>query len=282
MIRIVTDTGSNIPVDLAEEFKIEVASGHIVFGDEVILEYPDLKTADFYRRLAASKQLPMTRDSGVKDFKTIYDRILAQTPGATILSIHVSEPLATTINSARQAAALLPSARVVLFDTQSVSFAEGLMVWEAARMARDGAQIEVILERLRDMRNRVEVYIVVDTLEYLGRGGRVGPAARFAGGLLDVKPILTVRDGLVQSHAQYRTRARALIELEQLALSKCAGKKGLRIGVMHAMCLDDAKQIAEDIKRKLTPEYLMIAEIGPAVGTHTGPGAVGITWYAPA
>jgi DegV family protein with EDD domain len=131
------------------------------------------------------------------------------------------------------------------------------------------------------MRDKVEMYVVVDTLTYLAKGGRVGPVARLAGGLLDVKPILRVKGGVVQSFAQYRTRARALIELEQIAMAKCSGKSGVRIGVMHAVCEDDAKQLAESIKRKLSPDALTIAEIGPAVGAHTGPGAIGLAWYVP-
>lgn len=281
MIRVVTDTGANLPDRMIDEFRIAIATGHIIFGDEMILEYPNLKAEEFYRRLAASSQLPVTRDSGVNYFKSFYEQILSQTPGATILSVHVAESLATTITAARQAAALLPAARILLFDTRSVSFGEGLIVWEAARMARDNAPVADILARLRDMRDKVELYLVVDTLTYLAKGGRVGPAARLAGGLLDVKPILTIKDGQVQSYTQYRTRARALAELEQIALAKCSGKSGLRMGVMHAVCEADARQLADSLQRRLSPEALAITEIGPAVGSHTGPGAIGIVWYAP-
>lgn len=281
MIRIVTDTGVSLPQGVAQDFRIGVVSGYLVFGDEVLPSYKGISAEQFYARLASSHELPLARDPGVKDFKDVYTQVLAESPGATILSIHVAEALATTITAARQAATLFPMARIVLFDTESVSFGQGLMVWEAARMARDGEGIDLVLARLRDMREHLEMYFIVDTLDYLARGGRIGPVAHFAGGLLDMKPILTVRRGVVQSHARYRTWERARDELVQLAVSKCSGRHGVRLGVMHAMRLSGAQEMAEDLKRKLNPEVLAVAEIGPAVGRHTGPGALAVCWYFP-
>jgi DegV family protein with EDD domain len=281
VIRLVTDTGSTFPPGVVEEFRISIVSGYLVFGEEVLSSYSGITPEDFYQRLAKSKELPLSRDPGVKDFKDVYADVLAESPGATILSIHVSESLATTVTAARQAAAMFPTARIVLFDTESVSFGQGLMVWEAARMIRDGATIEAILHRLRDMRQRLEIYFLVETLDYLARGGRIGPVSRLAGGLLDMKPILTVKHGLVQSHARYRSLERAQVELQQLAVSGCAGRKGVRMGVMHAMSLANAQELAGDLKRKVSPDVLAVAEIGPAVGRHTGPGTLAVCWYYP-
>ncbi len=109
----------------------------------------------------------------------------------------------------------------------------------------------------------------------------MGPVTRLAGGLLDFKPILTIKKGVVQSVAQHRTRARAIDELKQLAIRRCQGLTGLRMGVMHAVCREDAQRIAETFERELHPEKLAIAEISPAVGTHTGPGTLAACWYAP-
>lgn len=281
MIRIVTDTGVNLPAGVLEEFKIGLVSGYLVFGNEVMSSHTGISVEQFYTRLAASKELPLARDPGIKDFKDVYARMLAESPGATIISIHVAESLATTITAARQAAALFPMARIVLFDTTSVSFGQGLMVWEAARMARDGATVDAILARLKDMRDRMEMFFLVETLEYLARGGRIGPVARFAGGLLDMKPILTMEKGVVQSHARYRSLERGQTELKQLALTRCQGKTGIHLGVMHAMRADAAKELAAELEKKLKPAVVGIAEIGPAVGRHTGPGTLAVCWYAP-
>lgn len=278
MIRFVTDTGGNLPRNLIDEFQITVVSGTIGFGSDVIVEYPDLQNEEFYRRLKASKTMPVGRDPGVLQFRREYARILSEEPTAAILSIHVSEALGTAITAARQAAALLPTASIRLFDTRSVSFGEGLMIWEAARLARAGASADEILRQLAVMRERTRLFVLVDTLEYLSKGGRVGSAARFVGGLLDVKPILTLRDGQVQAHSQYRTRSRALVELKHLVLAESAGPGRLRMGIMHAMCLEDAQQLASELEQKLHPEALAITEIGPAVGANTGPGALGVTW----
>jgi len=280
MIRIVTDSGANLPRDIVEEFQIESLPASITFDGETIRE-TDLTSAEFYRRLATSKSLPMARDASVKDFTDVYAKVAAESPNATILSIHVAETLATTISAARQAAAMRASTAIRLFDTQSVSFGQGLMVWEAARMAKADASVADILTRLAIMRERTQVFFLVDTLEYLAKGGRVGPVARLVGGLLSVKPILTVKEGTVVSHSQYRTRARAMAELTQYTLAKCEGADGLRMGVMHAICEEDAQQMADEFRKKLQPEALTIAEIGPAVGASTGPKAIGVTWFAP-
>ncbi len=280
MLRIVTDAASNLPRQIVQDLDITVAPGYVSFDNEVV-SATSISAEEFFRRLAQSKKLPVSRDSGVKDFTDIYRRLLIETPGASILSIHLSESLATTINSARQAAALLPNASIRLFNTQNVALGEGLMVWEAARMAKDGASIDDILKRLLVMRERVEHLFMVDTLVYLEKGGRVGPVARLAGDLLNLKPILTVKDGLVQSHSRFVTRGRALSELKQYVLAKCEGSKGLRIGIMHAVCPDDARELADEFRKKLNPETLAVTELGPILGTNTGPGALAVAWYAP-
>jgi DegV family protein with EDD domain len=280
MIRIATDTGANLPQDIIDEFKIVVVSGTIDFGTETVIEYPDLKNEEFYRRLTSSRTLPVAHDPTVIQFKREYSRMFSETPSATILSVHVSEALGTAITAARQAASMLPMSNIKLFDTRSVSFGQGLLVWEAARMAASGASVDQIIRRLATLRDHTKLYIVVDTLEYLSRGGRVGPAARLVGGLLSVKPVLTLKDGLVQGHSQHRTRIKALDELKKLVLKEAKGVEGLRMGVIHAVCTDEAKQLAEDIRNALHPEALAIAEIGPAVGVHAGPGALGVTWFS--
>jgi DegV family protein with EDD domain len=280
-IRIVTDTGSNLPQNIIDEFKIVVVSGKISFEDKTFIEYPELSNQEFYSRLKSSPKLPMARDPDVKDFRDAYQQIQKEDPGSTILSIHVSDALGTALNSARQAAALMPTTRIRLFDTRAVSFGQGMMVWEAARMLNGGVQLPDVLKRLEDMRDRLQFYMVVDTLDYLAKGGRVGPVARLAGGLLDVKPVLTVRDGVVENYSQHFTRKRAITELTELVNQRCKGLKELRLAVMHAVCPEDAKSLASKLKKTLQPDFVVISEIGPAVGAHTGPGAIGACWYSP-
>ncbi len=239
----------------------------------------DLTAAEFYRRLAASEKLPTNRDSTVRDFREVYNQVLAQSPGEPILSIHVSEALAITIGMARQAAALLPTATIRILNSKSVSLGQGLIVYEAARMARDGKSVAEILVRLSALRDQLKLYFMVDTLEYLAKGGRVGSTERLFGTLLGVKPVLTMRDGSVQPHSQHRTRVRGIAALRDLAVSAAAGQHGLVLGVAHAVCEGDANELAEELKRKLNPDRVIVTEIGPAVGTHTGPGALAVGLY---
>jgi DegV family protein with EDD domain len=279
VIRIVTDGGLNLPAALVEQHAITVIAGHVDFGDGSIPDYPMPSAAEFYRRLAAADQLPTTRDSTIRDFRELYTGVLARWPDSQILSIHVSEVLATTITMARQAAALLPMATIRIFDSKSVSLGQGLLVYEAARLVRDGRSMTETLERLGRVRDRVKVYFLVDTLDYLAKGGRVGSASRVMGTLLNVKPVLEMRDGSVEPHSQHRTRARGIAALHDLAISAAAGQRGLVLGVAHAVAEDDANQLAEDLKKRLKPDEVIVTEIGPAVGTHAGPGALAVGLY---
>lgn len=281
VIRIVTDPACDLPPSFLTQHNVGVVPGRIVFGEEVLLGYPDLSPDEFYTRLAASADLPTQRDSTADDFRRLYERVLADAPGASILSIHVSEGLASTINAARQAAASFPGADIRLIDTRHVSLSEGLIVWEAARLIRQGRPVGEIIARLLHMRENTPHFFVVDTLEYLAKGGRVSAVQQFVGDLLDVKPVLAIEGGQVETYTSFRTRARALDALRDLVVDQAAGLPDLRLGVMHARREEDAARLASDLRAALDPAYLLVSEIGPIVGTHAGPGAIGAAWYAP-
>lgn len=281
MIRIVTDSGADLPRDVLAELGVTVVGGKIVFGPDEAYEPGSLDADAFYRRMAASDHMPSTRDSNMRDFREAFAAVLAAHPGDPIVSIHVSSALATSASNARQAAGTFPLAEIHTFDTEAVSIAEGLMVREAAIMAHSGATAESILARLRAMREHTEMFFVVDTLEYLAKGGRVGGAARLVGGLLDVKPILTLKDGMVTAHDRHRSRPRALEALRELAASRARGLAGLHVGVTHAACEDDADALAAALKDMLQPDVLIVTDLGPSVGAQTGPGALGVAWFAP-
>lgn len=288
-IRIVTDSDANLPPEVVEEYGIEVAPIHLVFGDEVLRERVDLTDAEAYARMAAMPDLPKTSQPPVGEFTTIYERLLRENPGAAVLSIHISSALSGTITSARQAAALLPDETGLtgdfhFFDTRSASLGQGLMVRQAAEMARQGAGVEAILARLADMRERMQAFFVLETIDYLARGGRIGKASHLVGNLLGIKPVLWVNEGIIDAHSRYRTWRRAVRAMKDIVLRETGGRPapGLQLGVVHAVSEQAAQQFASALCDELQPEVFLLGEIGPGLGVHTGPGALGVCWYIPA
>lgn len=279
MIRIVTDTDANLPQAILDEFDIPAAPIQIIFGGEILRERVDFTDAEAFARMNAAPELPTTSQPTPGEFKTIYEDILSATPDATILSIHISGKLSGTVESARQAAAMFDGADIRLFDTLSASHGQGLMVREAARLARDGASADDILARLELMRDNMNVLFVLSTLEYLARGGRIGRASHLMGNLLDIKPILSVEDGLIDAHSRQRTWKRAVAAIKDIVLTQEQGASGdLHIGVIHAVSEDEARALAAEFNAQLNPAFSMFGSIGPGLGVHTGPGALGVCW----
>lgn len=280
MIRIVTDTDANLPQSVVDEYNITLVPIQIIFGNEVLRERVDISDAESYRRMSAAKELPKTSQPPIGAFKEAYEDILAGEPGAQILSIHISSKLSGTLSSARQAADLLPGADISLFDTFSASLGQGLMVVRAAQMARQGADVAAILATLEAMRERMEVYFVLNTLDYLAKGGRIGKASHLVGQLLDIKPILVLEDGEIDAHSRHRTWRRAVDALCDLVMASTDGAESIHLGVIHAVSEQAAQTLADRLADTLSPDTLILGEVGPGLGVHTGPGALGLCWVA--
>jgi DegV family protein with EDD domain len=147
-------------------------------------------------------------------------------------------------------------------------------------MAASGEPMSSILARLTGFRDRMQMLFMLDTLDYLARSGRVGPVTRLVGNLLDFKPLLTLRDGQIEFHGRVRHRAQALETLRDSVVSSVGGRPGARIGVMHAACAPDAQALADQLREALNPETILIGQVGAGVGANSGPGAIGVCWYA--
>jgi DegV family protein with EDD domain len=279
MIHIVSDTDSNLPQPIADELGIPLVPMQIIFGDEVLRERYDLPDAECYARMAAAPKLPTTSQPPVGEFKVLYERMLADDPAGTIISVHLSSAMSGTVVSAQQAAALLPGADIRVFDTRSVSLGQGLMAREAALMARTGASADEIMARLETMRDNMRVYFVLETLDYLARGGRIGRASHLMGTLLDVKPILRVEDGVIGAHSRQRTWGRAVAAIRDMVIADVGGRPGAQIGVVHAASAHDAQHLADDLSEAIHPDVLVLGEVGAGLGVHTGPGALGVCWW---
>ncbi len=285
MIRIVTDTTAGLPQEILDEFGIPMVPQYVHFGEETVRDSFEMSATEFYARQAAAAELPKTSAPPTGDFIKLFTAILSEDPAATILCIHPSAEVSGTVRSAHPAAAQMaeqyPQADIRIIDTRTVSIGLGLMVWEAARMARDGASADDILSRLAYMRDHNTTFFVVDTLEYLAKGGRIGRASHLLGTLLDIKPILTLSDGTVASHSKARTRHRAVAQMREMVVAGAQASPGsgrLMLGVAHGICEDEAQELANALRAELNPDVFLFAEVGPAIGVHGGPRILAVCW----
>lgn len=277
-VRIVTDTTATLAPGFAAAHLIEVVPQIIIFGRESLKEDVELSYADFILRLKASPQLPKTAAPEPGDLIAAYRRQLAA--ARTVISIHPSSEVSGTVRSAQTAVAeSFPNADIRIIDTRTVAGNLASMVMAAAEWAESGVSADEIVSRLSAMISRGRTYFLVATLENLQKGGRIGGASALIGSMLQVKPILEIKDGRVEALEKVRTYRHALERLKQLAIEQCPRSPEARLSVMHADDLDTAQQLVADLKAALGFADIPIYSVGCAITTHAGPGALGVGFF---
>jgi DegV family protein with EDD domain len=273
-VAILTDSTADLRPDLARTRSITVVPLTLHFEGKSWLDGVDITPADFYRRLPAATTHPTTSQPSAGRFAETYSALLKD--HESIVSIHISEKLSGTYASARQAADMTDPKRVHVIDSELASMSLGLMTLAASELAAQGADAAAIESKVLAMRDQVQTYFSVATLEFLRRGGRIGRASALLGSVLQVKPVLCIRDGLVTPLERVRTFDRALSRVIELVKAVDRGQ-GVCAVVGHA----DAEEAAERVARELEPiaDTLMIQPLGPVVGAHAGPGVVGVGCY---
>lgn len=274
-IRIVTDSTSDIPLDLRVALGIETVPLKVHFGEETYLDGVTIDSDTFYRKLSESSKLPTTSQPSPVDFLDTYGRLSAE-PGTRILSIHLAAALSGTFQSANLAKSMLEEkADITLLDSRTASFGIGMLAVSAAQAALDGRSVEEILPMLEEQRSRMSLYFLVDTLEYLHKGGRIGKASAVLGSLLNIKPILSVDSGgEVISVDKVRGSKRAMARIVELLKEKHNGP--VRVAVAHAGCLSSAEELSARIREHFEVQELIYTTIGPVIGAHVGGGTVGV------
>jgi fatty acid kinase fatty acid binding subunit len=273
-VRVVTDSASDLPPEVATEFGITVVPAQIQFGDEVFRDGIDLTTDEFYRRLQSSPTLPKTSPASISTFNSVYRRLAEEADA--IISIHVVAKLSVTYDIARQASADL-KCPVSVVDSQTASMACGLLAITAAKAARAGESLKDIEGLVGQSIPCTVTYGVFGTLEYLAKGGRIGKGQAFLGALLKINPILAIKMSEVVPVERVRTRPRAVERM-------CEIVRGLgKLREMSVMRTTDPGE-AENVIRRLSsvfpPERVYRASIGPSMGTQVGPNAVGVALIA--
>lgn len=272
-IRVVTDSSCDLPRSLVDALRIEIVPLTIRFGDEELVDRDELSTDEFWQRLEQTKALPETAAPSAGAFEAKFRELLAR--GATgIVCINLSSHLSATMQAAQVAAAAVAAdIPVQVIDSQSASMGLGNLCLTAARRAADGDSLESIVHEVVNRRDRTKLFATLDTLEFLKRGGRVGNARALLGTVLSIKPVVELRDGVVEEAGKVRTRSKAL----KLLAAKASEGKIEHLAVLHGNA-PDLDELLELLEPVFPRDDIITGVVGPVIGTHAGPRVVGVTF----
>jgi DegV family protein with EDD domain len=267
MVKVVTDSCSDITPQLAQELGITVVPLYVQFGDETYRDNVDLGTEEFYHKLETSKIHPTTSTATPADFASVFTELVKETK--EILTITLSEKFSATYAAALQGKSMVKKdCQIEVIDSREGAGAQMLLVILAAQMARAGASLDNIIDQVRKAIPRIHIRMTFDTLEYLRRGGRIGKAQAFLGGLLKVNPILGIKDGAVFPIARSRNRNQAM----DLMVNFVKGFSQIEaVAIEDATTPDDLQTLAERLKDVVPPERIYRSRVSPVVGTNVGP-----------
>lgn len=278
-VAVVTDSTAYLPDDLVAAYNITVVPLVVIWGDETLLDNVDISPEEFYERLSKDKIMPSTSQPTVKAFAEVFEKLHHE--GYEILTLVISAALSGTLDSALQAKKMVPEASVECIDSKFTSVPLEFMVLSAARSAKQGASLETCKQIAETVRKHSEVFFAVDTLEFLHRGGRIGGASRFLGTALDLKPILQLEEGKIEALERVRTSKRAHNRLIELLETRIDSHVPVNmIGVVSAAAEEAASMIITQINKRFTPHEILMANLSPVIGTHTGPGTIGLAYVA--
>jgi DegV family protein with EDD domain len=270
-VKIVTNSTSDISKELAEELDITVVAEYVIFNNKCYKDRIDISEDEFYDKLVRDNIHATTSQPTPQDFIDVYDELGKDADG--IVSIHISTNLSGTVNSAKQAQKLTSAkCPIAVIDSKTISMALGMAVVAAAKMAKAGKSFQEIVDAVNAMLPHIHVLIMFDTLEYLARGGRIGKAKSLVGSLLNIKPLLTIKDGGFAPVIQVHSRAKAKKKLLEFAASF------ENVEDIHAVYSTDRNEIIALINNinHFPIERIVLSRLGPVIGSHAGPGLLAI------
>jgi DegV family protein with EDD domain len=275
-VAIVTDSTAYIPQNMMKPYPITVLPQVLIWGEETFRDGVDIQPVEFYTRLAKATVMPSTSQVSPVEFEEAFRALNAQ--GYEVLAITISNLLSGTMASAIQAKAALDGQPIELVDSDTTAMAMGFQVLAAAKAAVKGASLAECKAIAEAARPHTGVIITVETLEFLHRGGRIGSAQKFLATALNIKPIIEVTKGKLEGIEKVRTRRKALARLVELVGERTGGKKPVQIAVLHANSPEDAEATLELARSTYQVTEGVVTDVSPVIGTHVGPGTVGICW----
>ena len=274
MVKILTDTTAGFSLAEAQKLGVHLVPQIVNFGEDSYRDDTELDTATFLSKLRAASELPKTAAPP----PALYDPVFAEAAesGETVICLHPSAKISGTIRSATVAAQNHPDADIRIVDSQMIAGPLATLVLLAAQWAKDGISADIILDGIEDIIAHQRIYFLVDTLEYLQKGGRIGGARALVGKMLNIKPILTMRDGQIEPFEQARTKKRAIARLVSIIEEQAEKEGDPHICVMHADALEDAQKLIAALQSSFGVRDIPLYELPPAIVVHAGPGALAV------
>ncbi len=279
-VAVVTDSTAYIPKDLVEKYALTVTPQVLIWGDETLEDGVDIEPTAFYKRLKSAKVMPTTSQVSIVNMQKAFTELAGK--GYDVIGIFISAKLSGTLQSAYKALELMgPAAsRVAVIDSYATSMAMGFQVLTVARAAAEGAGLADCVHLAEQAREHTGVYFAVDTLEFLHRGGRIGGAQRFLGSALNLKPLLMLCEGRIEAVERIRTRGKALERMIELVGEQVKGRTPVRVGTLHANAAEEAREVLDKAAQELGAVESVFSELSPVVGSHAGPGTIGLAYMA--
>lgn len=275
-VAVVTDGACSLTPAQGLGYGIHVVPVYLNFEDKNFQVGVNLDAKEFYTLLRASKKLPTTAQPTAQDFINIYSKLAQE--AEEIVTVTISDKMSATLQSALMANEQFKNVPVHVVNSENVSLGFGMMTIAAARAAENGKSAKEVVELLERIKQNMNLFFTVETLEYLHKGGRIGGATAFLGSALSIKPVLYVKDGRIEPLERVRTRKRAIARLVELVEEK-VGAKETHFAILHCEADEEAREFGEQLKAKFNCAELDVFEAGPVIGTHAGPGTVGVAFY---
>lgn len=276
-IAVLTDSTAYIPEDIIQKFDIHVIPLLVNWGEQSYLDNVDITPEVFYDRLTKEKDLPTTSQPSAGAFKEKFEALAKEYSG--IVAVLLSEDLSGTVASALAAQEMMGDFPIEIVNSKLTTMALGLMVVEAAKVAQTGGSLGEVAAAARSLVGKMRVMFVVDTLEFLHKGGRIGGAKRLVGSMLAMKPLLQLEDGKIAALDSVRTKKKAIQTMLGHFYEDAEGKENIHLTVFHGVAEGEAKAIMEEIQAERALTDAVLAKLSPVIGVHTGPGTVGMAYY---
>ena len=277
-VAILTDSSAYLPKSLTNELDISVVPLALNWDGKTYYDGVDIQAEEFYTRLSTSSSIPTTSQVTVQQFDDAFGRLLKQ--GREVLSLNISSGISGTVEFAFQAQKNYAGKPLEVVDTRLVSMALGFMVLAAARAAKQGASLAECKAIAADTYGKIGVFFTVDDLKYLNKGGRINTAKRLLGSMMDIKPLMEIKDGKIELVESVKSRKKAIARMLELTEKRINGVTPVRISPFHALALEEALALEASAKERFNPIESIITEVSPVVGTHTGPGTLSIAFMA--
>jgi len=277
-IVVVTDSSAYIPEAALGDLSIPVIPLWVIWGEEHLRDGVDIDPPTFYRRLRSAQTFPTTSQPSAGEFEDFFRQVGS---GAdAVVGVFLTSKLSGTVANAQAAQARLADLTIRVVDALSTSMGLGFIVLAAARAAAAGKSLDEVVAAAEEMRDRVHLLFAVDTLEYLHRGGRIGGARWLMGTALNIKPLLHLTDGTIEPLAQVRSKHKAIARMLEVAEERLGGKRMEEAAILDVDSPEEGDAIAEQVRERFSISTIYRTTVSPAIGTHAGPGTVGIAFYA--